>query len=266
MYTWSICDKIIESPHVLVAGCTGSGKSVMLNSMIMSIVNGYSQLYLIDLKRVELKRYRDIVNTLGIATEPEEVIPLLDRVIDHMEDRYKVMEGVKSTDRHVYVVVDELADLITQKGVLDRLIKIGRLGRAANIHLLCATQDPSRKTLPAALMQNFTSTVALRCRSAIESRQIIGIKGAESLPQYGFAYLWDARGVRKIEVPFTPEEDIDEMVEAMRSENPIKETDASDSVDWSKVASVASGTARVAGKMLGGFLELTGIIYRIGNH
>ena len=127
----------------------------------------------------------------------------LDSVIYIMEKRFKRMGDKKKTaEGPYYVVIDELADMITIKGVLERLVKIGRLGRAANIHLLCATQDPSRRTLPAQLMQNFTCTVALRCRSAIESRQIIGVPGAELLPKYGYGYRWDADGIEKFAIPF----------------------------------------------------------------
>lgn len=211
-YSWNVCDDILKENHILIAGTTGSGKSVMLNSMVFSAITSSHLFYFIDLKRVELRRYRDMVSTLGVATEPEQVIPLLDRAISQMEHRYSHMKGVKSTDSHIFIVIDELADLSTIKGVEERLIKIGRLGRAANIHLLCATQDPSRKTLKASLMQNFTCCVALRCRSSIESRQIIGVKGAELLPKYGHGIEWNADGISKIKIPFTPDEDIDYLV------------------------------------------------------
>jgi len=112
----------------------------------------------------------------------------------------------------LYVVIDELADLVSNKKALELIIKIGRLGRAAQVHLICATQDPSRKTLPAALMQNFTTTVALRCRSAIESRQIIGIPGAEKLPKYGYGIQWDAEGTHNIDIPLTDERMLEEQI------------------------------------------------------
>lgn len=222
-YSWNVCDKLLNSTHALIAGTSGSGKSVFLNSCIYSIMAQGGRMVLIDLKRVELSRYRNTLNCIRFVNKPEDVAPALDTVISEMEYRYKVLErrnGLETTEGHIYVVVDELADTVAgstntkaNKAILERLIKIGRLGRAAHIHLLCATQDPSRRTLPAQLMQNFTCTVALRCRSAIESRQIIGVAGAERLPRYGTGYRWDADGVKKFEVPMTPKEDIDAMIE-----------------------------------------------------
>lgn len=221
-YSWNSCDKLIYTPHALIAGTTGSGKSVFLNSCIFSIMAQGGKMVMIDLKRVELSRYKDTLNCIQFVSEPEDVCPALDKVIDEMEYRFIAMErrnGLETTEGHIFVVIDELAVTINtedtkyNKSVLSRLTKIGRLGRAAHIHLLCATQDPSRKTLPAALMQNFTCTVALRCKSSIESRQIIGVAGAEKLPKYGEGIRWDADGVKKFEVPMTPKGDIDAMVE-----------------------------------------------------
>lgn len=198
---------LINTAHTLIAGTTGSGKSVLLNDILKRFCEtyeGYCSFF--DLKRVELIDYK---NTAGVCSryvsEPEDVINELDFAIWLMEGRYIDMakKGLKkSDDYHHFLVIDELADMLTIKGVLERLVKIGRLGRAANIHLLCCTQDPSRRNLPAQLMQNFTCCVALRCRSAIESRQIIGVPGAELLPKYGKAIRWDADGLEEFEVPF----------------------------------------------------------------
>ena len=216
-----ICSYMLKSPHVLIAGTTGSGKSVMMNSMIYTALREpVEDFYFIDLKRVELKAYKNLERCRWFCTEPEEVIPMLNMVVNEMERRYKKMKGKLYEGGPVYVFIDELADLVSHKDakdILERLVKIGRLGRAAKVHLVCATQDPSRKTLCSALMQNFTCCLALRCRSAIESRQIIGTSGAEFLPEYGCGLLWDAKGTRQIDVPMTPEEDIEKMVFALSS-------------------------------------------------
>lgn len=204
------CLELLKANHILIAGTTGSGKSVMLNSLIYNIIRAdKGQMFMIDLKRVELSIYKHLATY--VCTEPEEVVPLLRNVVDIMEKRYKKMQHqhLRMTKAEpIYVIIDELADLVTMKEVLPLLIKIGRLGRAAKIHTICATQDPSRKTLPAAYMQNVTAALALRCRSDIESRQIIGVSGAEKLPRYGKGILWDAAGIRMIDIPLTPEEDI----------------------------------------------------------
>lgn len=221
-YSWNVCDKLLDSTHALIAGTSGSGKSVFLNSCVYSIMARGGRMVLIDLKRVELSRYKNTLNCIQFVSEPEDVAPALDKVVSEMEYRYKCLErrhGLETTEGHIYVVVDELADTVAgstnnreNKAILERLIKIGRLGRAAHIHLLCATQDPSRRTIPAQLMQNFSCTVALRCRSAIESRQIIGVAGAEHLPKYGTGIRSDEDGVKKFTVPMTPDEDINALI------------------------------------------------------
>lgn len=193
---------LVDTPHTLIAGTTGSGKSVLLNDILKYIVNEPGVGSFFDLKRVELGEYKHLGFCQAYITEPEDVVRELNTVLFIMEERFKRMTSKKSCEAPYYVIIDELGDMLTIKGVLERLVKIGRLGRAANIHLICATQDPSRRTLPAQFMQNFTCTVALRCRSAIESRQIIGVSGAETLPKYGYAFRWDDDGIEKFKVPF----------------------------------------------------------------
>lgn len=211
MKKWLV-DEVMSS-HTLIAGTTGSGKSVLLNDLLIAI-NSYSSEYgdpicvFFDLKRVELCQYKLLKGfCAGYVTEPRQVLSALDWAIDKMEARYREMNGRKKSSRSpLILVIDELADLVSIKGALDRLIKIGRLGRAANVRLLCATQDPSRRTLSAQFMQNVTCSIALRCRSAIESRQIIGVPGAELLPRYGKALVYTPSGLDEFEIPYVPEE------------------------------------------------------------
>lgn len=185
-------DNILEQTHVAIAGTTGSGKSVLLQQILYALFcrdpkkNGA---VLIDPKRVELSRFGRFPHVWSIDTEPGGMRAALQYTVNAMEHRYKVMRANGLTDwpgPAVYVVIDELADLVTNDAqALDALVKLGRLGRAAKIHLICATQSPDRKTLSAQLVQNFTARVALRCRDRIESRQILGAPGAETLPKYG---------------------------------------------------------------------------------
>ena len=201
----------VRDSHTLIAGSTGSGKSVLLNDLLLVIHSqGYGSCVFFDLKRVELREYKKLDDfTIGYVSEPRQVLPALDWAIETMESRYVSMKGRKSASGAIFLVIDELADLLTVKGALERIVKIGRLGRAANIRLLCATQDPSRRTLSAQLMQNFTCSIALRCRSAIESRQIIGSTGAELLPRYGKAIISDAEGLDEFDVPYLGDEWVD---------------------------------------------------------
>ena len=218
-----LCLELLQANHVLIAGTTGSGKSVMMNSMIYTAMRTPVEwFYFIDLKRVEFSTYKILYNTFYVCTSPATVNAVLDDAIERMEERYKKMGDSRLySGDPIYIFIDELADLVSIKGVLDRLVKIARLGRAAKVHLICATQDPSRRTLPAQLMQNLNTTVALRCRSSIESRQIIGIPGAEHLPQYGKGIMWDYRGTREVDIPMTPQKDIDNMCKGMTKKSNI---------------------------------------------
>lgn len=203
--------RLIDTPHSLIAGTTGSGKSVLLNSVVCDLIEVGACLALIDLKRVELARYKNCSTVGAFMTEPEHIPGFLNGMCDIMEERYEEMEAkglLKYDEADIFIVIDELADLMTYPAVLPPLVKLGRLGRAARMHMICATQDPSRRTLVAQLMQNFTACAALRCRSAIESRQIIGVAGAESLPKYGKCILWDADGFSRHNIPMLEDEEI----------------------------------------------------------
>ena len=132
-------------------------------------------------------------------------------------ENIKMFNGVR-----VYIIVDEIADLMTtcKKQVLPMLQRIAQLGRACRFKLICATQCPSREILPAKLIVNFTGRVALRCLNAIESRQILNTKGAESLPRYGTGIFLDCSGIyHNIDIPMIDENEILKIVELIKKEN-----------------------------------------------
>ena len=212
-YSYPMLEALLDSPHSLIAGTTGSGKSVMLHSLMFAAMARNAYFIFIDLKRVEMADFKDLPNTLAYATEEEDAVKALDLAIAIMEKRYKEMTGKMYEGAELYIVIDEMADLVgTSKKCLERMVRIGRLGRAARVHMICATQDPSRRTLKAQLMQNFTACLALRCKTAIESRQVTGYPGAERLPKHGEGYLWDADGYRKVNIPMIPEEDMNALI------------------------------------------------------
>lgn len=190
---------ILNTAHALIAGTTGSGKSTALHALIYYIMQTQPpsrvSLILIDLKRVELCIYKNVQHVLKYANTTPEAIQTLKQCETFMRNRYKDMEATGSTrsnKTHVYIIIDELADLLaTSKQASEIIASIGRLGRAANIHLILATQSPSRKTLPAIIQQNITLTIALKCKTAIESRQVIGIAGAEELKRCGDCLIWN---------------------------------------------------------------------------
>lgn len=202
---------ILSSPHTLLAGTTGSGKSCAIHTIINDIIKTYTpatiRFVFIDLKRVEMHEWQKLPHTLNYINKPAQVLSCLYAYINLMETRYKNMEAAGQTQSNntiVYIIIDELADVIaTTPAAVPLIAKIGRLGRAANIRLLLATQSPDRKTIPAIIQQNLTACLALRCKTAIESRQVIGIAGAESLPKHGEGIIWNSDGFNKIKIPYT---------------------------------------------------------------
>ena len=210
-------EPLVSAPHVLIAGATGSGKSVLLNSLLYSItalkVPRTASLVLIDPKRVELYPWKDTAFCVGYADRAETALNLLDRVDATMEKRYTEMQAAGElmySGSDIYVVIDELADLLLlyPREFIAPLQHIAQLGRAARIHLIACTQSPSRKTLPAAIVLNMTHRIALRCDSAIESRQIIGQAGAELLPRHGTAILKEPGRIVTFDVPMTSPEEL----------------------------------------------------------
>lgn len=213
----SFSREIMHAPHTLIAGTTGSGKSVLLNHIMHDILicdaPSICEFILIDPKRTELGEYRKLPHTVRYATETKDVLNVLDLTIREMERRLKTAQrrGTKTADtfRALYIIIDELADLMIcpeRRAVQTKLQRILQLGRAAKIHVIAATQAPNRAVIPAALVLNFTNRIALRCLNSIESRQIINRAGAELLPQYGKGIYLNQCGVYS-EITIPPEDD-----------------------------------------------------------
>lgn len=193
----TLYEDMSQQAHLLIAGRTGSGKSVVINGIIHSLLcqytSGQAQLILIDPKRVELVQWANTPHCMFYASEPSDRVQALRLAIRTIEDRFRTMQAQrlrKYTGGHVYVVIDELADLLTtqKKEVLPLLQRIGQIGRAANVHLIVATQCPIAQVLSTQLRCNFDAILGLRTRSAQDSRNIIGMCGCENLPRYGQGY------------------------------------------------------------------------------
>ncbi len=194
---------LAKMPHLLIAGATGSGKSVMVNALITSLLCEATpddvRMILMDLKRVELAAYNGLPHLLvPVITEPERAKAALKWAVNEMEARYRRLAGasarnirgfnetrVDPEDRMPYIViiVDELADLMMREGknVEDPIVRLAQKARATGIHMVLATQRPSVNVVTGLIKANFPSRIAFAMASQIDSRTILDTPGAEDL-------------------------------------------------------------------------------------
>jgi len=197
-----------DVPNLLVAGTTGSGKSVLLHSIIMSALSGGANLYISDPKMVEFDQYRDCDGVRGVANSFEETITMIEGITQIMNNRFEflrknglrsakdIFERTGSADsmRPICLVIDEWADLVLQdKSIQKPLCKLAQKGRAAGISVVLSTQRPSSSVISGLIKSNFPGRVALRTASATDSRVILDQKGAEKLSEVGMALLLDGK-------------------------------------------------------------------------
>ena len=207
----SYVTRMESMPHLLIAGATGSGKSVALNAMVCSILYKASPLevrfIMIDPKRLELGVYEGIPHLLTpIVTDPKQASNALDWAVNEMEERYRVLahHGLRNIDQYnqlvesdpaelaedepaslpyILIIVDELADLmmIVGKEVEGSLTRLAQMARAIGIHLILATQRPSVDVLTGLIKANFPARISFRVSSKVDSRTVIDSNGAEQL-------------------------------------------------------------------------------------
>lgn len=223
----AVCLDMLKQPHLLIAGSTGSGKSVLLNSLIYTALfqaPHHCHLILIDPKRVELVEYKQLPHTLIYSSEPPDIAAALVYAVDTMENRYKRMQTAhqkQSTEPHIFIIIDEFADLMTtqKRDTLRPLQRLAQLGRAANLHLIIATQRPTRDIINGQIKVNLDSRIALRCPTAQDSRNIVNAKGAETLPRFGFGYYLTPNGCKLVKIPYTPPEELAARVQWWEAQN-----------------------------------------------
>ena len=216
-------DDMANQTHLLIAGRTGSGKSCVVNGIIHSQLVQKScdevQFIFIDPKRVELSQWKNIPHCIAYAADDmRERLNVLNLAIRIIEHRFKEMEeqGLKKYNgSDILVIIDELADLLTtqKNDVLPLLQRIGQIGRAARVHLIACTQCPTAQILSTQLRCNFDSILGLRTRSAQDSRNIIGIKGCEKLPDHGQGYYVRPQKEGIENLPLIPEADLRQVAE-----------------------------------------------------
>lgn len=228
---------ILKQTHVLIAGASGSGKSVLVNGLLTTALYEMPgtqadgvQFILIDPKRTELSPYRATPHCIAYASEPGDMIAALEKAVDITETRYKEMErtGARTfSGGRIYVIIEELADLMTtnRRAVQPLIQRLCQIARAANVHVIAITQCPLAKVIPTEIKVNFDGIVALRTRSAQDSRNIIGQTGAELLPKYGecLYYSPDFMAVNRCTVPYVSEDEQRRLINHWASQRQAKE-------------------------------------------
>ena len=193
---------LLKMPHLLVAGATGSGKSVSINSMVISMLYKSTpsevKMLMIDPKLLELSAYEEIPHLISpVITTPKEAVEALKKIVIEMERRYKVLAeraarnienynaqtGIEEQMSYIVIFIDELADLMFSVAaeVEDSIARLAQMGRAAGIHLILATQRPSVDVITGIIKANFPTRISFQVSSKVDSRTILDTHGAEQL-------------------------------------------------------------------------------------
>ena len=236
--------QINETPHLLVAGSTGSGKSVCINCIITSILMrtrpDQVKLVLVDPKKVEFSMYNGVPHLLcPVVTDPKKASIALKNIVSEMEHRYEILEHTKCKNikqynelcekkpeykkmSYIVVIIDELADLmmVAAKEVEDSIMRITQMARAAGIHLIVATQRPSTDIITGVVKANIPSRISFAVSSSIDSRTILDMTGAEKLLGKGdMLYLPMGENIPlRIQGAFVSEEEIEKVVNFVTSQ------------------------------------------------
>jgi len=233
-----IIGDLTTMPHLLIAGTTGSGKSVCINTIILSLLYKYSpeklNLILIDPKMLELSTYEGIPHLLcSVITESKKATAALGWAVKEMENRYKLMTsvGVKNIDGYnaknkkhmpyIVVVVDEMSDLmlISGKEIENYIQRLSQMARAAGIHIIMATQRPSVDVITGTIKANFPTRISFQVSSKIDSRTILGEQGAEQLLGKGdMLFMSSANRIVRIHGPYVSETEIEKINSFLRSQ------------------------------------------------
>jgi len=233
-----IVGDLFSMPHLLIAGTTGSGKSVCINTIILSLLYRHTpdkcKFILIDPKMLELSTYEGIPHLLcPVITEAKKATSVLGWVVKEMESRYRLMtkEGVRNIDGYnakhklpmpyIVVVVDEMSDLmlVAGKEIENYIQKLSQMARAAGIHIIMATQRPSVDVITGTIKANFPTRISFQVTSKIDSRTILGEQGAEQLLGKGdMLYMSSANRIVRIHAPFVSDNEIEKINNFLRSQ------------------------------------------------
>ena len=256
---------LVHLPHLLVAGSTGTGKSVALNTMLVSLLYSKTpdelRIILIDPKRLEFSAYNDVAHLLfPIITAPEKTVPILRWVVREMGQRYDKMGalGVRNIEEYnsvmvetkgegapifayLVIIIDEFADLIMSVGkeMEDLVARIAQMARAAGIHIIVATQRPSVDVITGIIKANFPSRISFRVSSKVDSRTILDSVGAEKLLGKGDMLFLGSRSIamERIHGAYVSDAEITRLVSHIRSQRAVSYTTIDDEL-LSKLPSI----------------------------
>ncbi len=238
---WSDLTKM---PHLLVAGATGSGKSICINSLLITLLYQKTpeelKFILMDPKRVELPRYNDIPHLLTpVITDVSKTVNALKWAIGEMEKRYEVLAQYKCRDifsynqktkqkqqlekfPYIVIVIDELADIMSAFGkeVEGAIIRLAQMSRAVGIHLIVSTQRPSVEVITGLIKANITSRIAFQVASQVDSRTILDVSGAEKLLGNGDMLFLSGETAypKRIQGAFTSEKEVKNIIKFIKEE------------------------------------------------
>ena len=233
-----VVEDLTAMPHLLIAGTTGSGKSVCINTIILSLLYKHRpdkcKFILVDPKMLELSTYEGIPHLLcPVITEAKRAASVLGWVVKEMESRYRLMTriGVRNIDGYnakhklpmpyIVVIVDEMSDLmlVASKEIEGYIQKLSQMARAAGIHIIMATQRPSVDVITGTIKANFPTRISFQVTSKIDSRTILGEQGAEQLLGKGdMLYMSSANRMVRIHAPFVSENEIEKINNYLRSQ------------------------------------------------
>jgi S-DNA-T family DNA segregation ATPase FtsK/SpoIIIE len=233
-----IIGDLTSMPHLLIAGTTGSGKSVCINTIIASLLYRLSpdlcKFILIDPKMLELSAYEGIPHLLTpVITDSKKAASALGWTVREMNSRYKLMskDGVRNIDGYntkhklkmpyIVVVVDEMSDLmlVAGKEIENYIQKLSQMARAAGIHIIMATQRPSVDVITGTIKANFPTRISFRVSSKIDSRTILGEQGAEQLLGNGdMLFMSSANQIVRIHGPYVSEREIEKITNVLRAQ------------------------------------------------
>ena len=225
-------------PHILIAGTTGSGKSVFIHSLLISLLMKNTpevlNLILVDPKRIELVRYENLPHLLmDPILDVKKVVPVMNWLIDEMEKRYKEFQNYRARDIDSYnklqiqkkgkimpriiFVIDEMADLMIKQGNLieSAIIRLAQMARATGIHLVLATQRPSVNVVTGLIKANIPNRICFKVASQVDSRTVLDYSGAEKLIGAGdMLFISNIfGGIKRIQAPLVTEKEIDRIVD-----------------------------------------------------